>query len=71
MVMELFMIVLFYPASGSSGEKTVIGWMIPASLLLSATLILNFLMQRYDRKMTEPLTLNPIFVENTEKMGTT
>ncbi len=62
MVMELCMALLFYPASGNSGENTVIGWMIPATILLVATLVLNFLMKGYERKSFEPQAikiLNP------------
>jgi MFS family permease len=52
MVQELFMIILFYPASGNSGENTVIGWMIPATLLLLITIGTNFLMKRYEQRNT-------------------
>jgi MFS family permease len=68
MVTELFMIILFYPASGTSGEKTVLGWMIPASILLGATVVLNFLMKRYEQKTANASVLNPINMDRNPQM---
>jgi hypothetical protein len=70
MVMEFFMIVLFYPASGTSGEKTVIGWMIPATILFMATIVLNILMRRYERKSSAAIS-NPIQSREVERIVAT
>jgi hypothetical protein len=67
MVLELLMIILIYPTSGTSGENTVIGWMIPATLLLFATIILNFLMHHYERKMDGHLVLESVRLKRIEE----
>jgi len=64
MLLEFVMIILFFPSSGSSGEKTVVGWMIPAGVLIVATSVLHILMRRYQRKIGElPLKESLVQVE--------
>ena len=53
MITEIFIVALAFPSSGPSGEKTVVGWILPASLLIISALVVNVLLRRYQRKVGE------------------
>lgn len=60
MVRSLLVMILAIPAGGTSGERTTIGWTLPAFLLLVSALVGNFVLKRAQRKVPEvfetPLT---------------
>jgi MFS family permease len=45
--------LLAIPASGPSGEKTAIGWALPAALLLITTVIGYFVLKRQETRLPE------------------
>ena len=53
MITEIFVVALAFPSSGPSGEKTAVGWILPASLLIISALVVNVFLRRYQRKVGE------------------
>ena len=52
-LVSLVVFVLMIPAAGKTGEETTIGWLIPSGILIVLTLVLGFLMRRYQRRIGE------------------
>ncbi|MDP2599285.1 MAG: hypothetical protein Q8P84_00935, partial [Deltaproteobacteria bacterium] len=50
---SLVVVLLMIPSSGTTGENTTFGWLIPSGLLIVLTLVLGFLMRRYQRRIGE------------------
>lgn len=53
LVRSLLIMLLAIPAGGSSGEKTTVGWAVPAFLLLVITIIGNTVLKRAQKKVPE------------------
>lgn len=56
MGVNFLMAILLFPSSGSSGEATAVGWILPASILVIVTLVTHALMRRHyamPRKVSE------------------
>ena len=47
MMSELFVLMLAFPSSGPTGEKTTIGWILPASMLIVSVLVVHVLLKCY------------------------
>lgn len=62
MLTSLVMAIIMFPSTGPTGEKTTIGWILPASILLFVGIITHIFMRRYQRKIGE-LTIKPGLVE--------
>ena len=54
MLRSFLILLLAIPSGGSSGEKSPIGWAIPATLLLVSTLVANFYMRQTHKKQETP-----------------
>ena len=49
---NILIFMLAVPAGGTSGEKTVVGWALPASLLLITAIIGNFVLRNKKEGVT-------------------
>lgn len=56
MLLELCFVVLLFPSSGPSGKQTAVGWILPAGILIVLTVVVHFLMRRYQRRAGELAT---------------
>lgn len=63
MLLEVVSIVLIFPSSGPNGKETAVGWILPASLLVVLTVVVSFLMRRYNAK-NNVLEPSAVLVEN-------
>jgi len=53
MIRSVLVMLLAIPSGGSSGEKTTVGWAIPAFLLLATTVVGHFILKKAQTKMPE------------------
>ena len=51
MLVRVLSVLLLLPSSGSTGQNTTVGWILPASLLIAVTVTANFLMRRHRRSV--------------------
>lgn len=64
LIRSLLVMFLAIPAGGSSGEKTTVGWAIPAFLLLAMVIIGNTVLKRAQRKIPEVVEVKVTPQEN-------
>ena len=61
MLVSAMVIVLMIPSAGKSGEATTVGWLVPSGILFCLTVVLHFLMRRYQKSIGEiPASLEKI-----------